>query len=145
MVAPGPVDEVWPAMIVGAPIAAGLPVTLMRPASHRHPFVSTRDVAAYCTAVIGRPEAVNQRVAVGGPLSMTWPEVVGVYERVTGRPVDTYFVDFGEPLPGAPEFVSAMMSGMESADIDIDMSATSLAYGITPTPLESAVAAMAVA
>jgi NADH dehydrogenase len=145
VVAPGPFDEVWPAMIVGAPVAAGQPVTLMRPANHRHPFVSVRDVAAYCTAVIGRSDAVDQRLAVGGPTSLTWPQVVEVYERVLGRPVETRYVDFGQRLPGTPAFISSMMTGFESADVDIEMAATSAAYGITPTPLESAVAAMATA
>lgn len=143
VVAPGPFVEIWPAMIVGAPAAAGQPVTLMQPANHRHPFVSVRDVAAYCTAVIGRPDAVNQRLAVGGPTSLTWPQVVEVYERVLGHPIETRYVAFGEPLPGAPAFVSSMMAGFESADVDIEMGGTSTAYGITPTPLESAVAAMA--
>lgn len=145
VLAPGPFDEVWPAMIVGAPVAAGQPVTLMQPANHRHSFVSVRDVAAYCTAVIGRPDAVDQRLAIGGPTSLTWPQVVEVYERVLGRPIETRYVDFGEPLPGAPDLISSMMAGFESADVDIDMDATSAAYGITPTPLESAVAAMATA
>lgn len=143
VLAPGSFTEIWPAMIVGAPTAAGQPVTLMRPATHRQSFVSVRDVAAYCTAVIGRPEAVGRRLAIGGPHSLTWPQVVEVYERVLGRPIETRYVDYGEPLPGAPDLIAAMMTGFESADVDIDMAQTSVKYGITPTPVQAAIEAMA--
>lgn len=143
VIAPGPFDEVWPAMVVGAPVAAGDPVTLMRPANHRHPFVSVLDVARYCTAVLGRSDALDTRLAVGGPRSLTWPQVVQTYEQVLGQRIETRSVDHGEPLPGAPPLITAMMTGFESADVDIDMSTTCAVYDIVPTPLDAAVATMA--
>jgi NADH dehydrogenase len=142
VVAPGPFDEVWPAAVVGGPAAAGLPVTLVRPGTHRHCFVSARDVAAYCMAVLGRADCVGERVAVGGPQNLSWRDVVAVYEAVLGQTIEVSYVDPGEPLPGAPPVFSAMMAGFESGHVEVDMAVTSARFGITPTPLESVVAAM---
>lgn len=142
IIAPGPFDEVWPATIVGAPAAAGVPVTLVRPATHRHSFVSATDVARYSVAVLGRADTVGERLAVGGPDNLTWHDVVQVYEKVLGRPIAVRHIDPGEDVPGAPAVISQMLAGFEAGHVDIDMATTSARFGIPPTPLSSVVAAM---
>lgn len=142
VVAPGPFDEVWPAAVVVAPAMAGQPVTLVRPGTHRHSFVSVNDVAAYCTAAIYRPDTVGERVVVGGPQNLSWQDVVAVYERASGQTVDVRYVDPGQELPGAPPVFTAMMAGFESGHVEVDMRATSERFGITPTPWEAVATAM---
>lgn len=143
IIAPGPFDEVWPAGVVGAPAAAGLPVTLVSPGRHRHSFVSAADVADYCVAVLGRADTAGERLAIGGPQNLTWRDVVQVYEQVWGREVPVRFVEPGEEIPGASPVMAQMLAGFEAGHVDIDMSETAARFGITPTPLAAAVQAMA--
>lgn len=142
IIAPGPFDEVWTAAVVGGPIAAGAPVTLVRPGTHRHSFVSAADVAAYCAAALGRAEAVNKRLVVGGPANLTWLDVVAVYEEVLDRAIQVRFINPGEPLPGVPPGFSDLLAGFEAGHADIDMSALPELYGIEPTPLRTVVERM---
>jgi uncharacterized protein YbjT (DUF2867 family) len=110
ILAPTAFMEVWPAMVVGMPILQGRSVTLVGEGRRRHSFVSNRDVAAFGVAAADRPEARNQYLALGGPEPLSWREVVGTYERVLGRSIPVEFVGMGDPVPGLPDPMPALLS-----------------------------------
>ncbi|MCU0510899.1 MAG: SDR family oxidoreductase [Anaerolineae bacterium] len=65
ILAPGIFAEVWFGMVLGMPLMNNAPVTLVAPASHRHTFVSSRDVAAYAVAAVDHPSARDKRIPIG--------------------------------------------------------------------------------
>ena len=142
ILAPTAFMEVWPAMVVGLPIVMGQPVTLMGEARSRISFVSVADVAAYAVAAVEHPAAVNRFLVISGPQALSYREVVGVYERVLGRSIPVNFVPLGEPLPGLPPSMSAMLAGMDF-DAIVDSSETAREFGIRQTSLEGLVRRMA--
>lgn len=51
--------EVWAGMVIGIPLQAGAPVTLVDEANHRHAHISEADVAAFAVAAVENPLAGN--------------------------------------------------------------------------------------
>jgi uncharacterized protein YbjT (DUF2867 family) len=141
ILAPTAFMEVWPAMVVGMPALQGRPVTLVGEARRRHSFVSNRDVAAFAISAVERPEARNQYLAVGGPEPLSWREVVATYERVLGRSIPVEFVAMGEPVPGLPDPMPALLAGMETYDSDVEMEEIARTFDVSLTRLETFVRA----
>ena len=108
----------------------GQPVTLMGEARTKNSFVSAADVAAYAVAAVEHPVAVNRFLVISGPQALCYRDVVGVYERVLGRSIPVNFVPLGEPLPGLPPTMSAMLAGMDfDAIVDLSETARNSASG----------------
>ena len=137
ILAPTAYMEVWPAMVVGMPALQGRPVTLVGEGRRRHSFVSNRDVAAFGVAAVDRPEARNQYLAIGGPEPLSWRDVVATYERVLGRSIPVEFVAIGEPVPGLPDPMPALLAGMETYDSVVEMEETSSSFAGPLTRLET--------
>ena len=137
ILAPTAYMEIWPAVVVGMPVLQGRPVTLVGDARRRHSFVSNRDVAALAVAALDHPAARDAYLPVGGPEPLTWRDVVAVYERVLGRPIEVHSVAPGEPVPGLPEAMGPLLAGMETYDSALDTAELARAYGVRLTPLES--------
>jgi uncharacterized protein YbjT (DUF2867 family) len=137
ILAPTAYMEIWPAMVVGMPALQGRPVTLVGEGRRSHSFVSNRDVAAFGVAVVDRPEARNQYLAIGGPEPLSWRDVVATYERVLGRSIPVEFVAMGEPVPGLPDPMPALLAGMETYDSVVEMEETSSTFDVPPTRLET--------
>jgi uncharacterized protein YbjT (DUF2867 family) len=137
IVAPTAFMEVWPAMVVGMPILQGRSVTLVGESNRRHSFISNRDVAAFSVAAADRLEARNQYLALGGPESLSWREVVATYERVLGRSIPVEFVGMGDPVRGLPDPMPALLSGMETYDSVVEMEETSRIFDVPLTSLET--------
>lgn len=76
--------EIWIGMVVGMPLMAQQPVTLIGQGDHRHNMVSEADVAAFALAAVDNPRAANQRISIGGPASYTWTEIVDRVGRAMG-------------------------------------------------------------
>jgi NADH dehydrogenase len=136
ILAPTPFMEVWPAMVVGMPALQGQPVTLVGEGRRRHSFISNRDVAAFAVAAVDRPEARDQYLAIGGPEPLTWRDVVATYEHVLGHPIRVEFVAMGEPVPGLPDPMPALLAGMETYDSIVEMEETSSTFDVPLTRLE---------
>jgi uncharacterized protein YbjT (DUF2867 family) len=128
--------ESWVGMVVGMPLGAGQPVTLVGEGRRMHSFVSVVDVAAFATAAVGHPATVNQHLAIGGPEALSWCDVVDTFERVMGREVPLRFISPGEPVPGAPEIVTHMLPALETFDSPIPMTETARTFGVRQTTLE---------
>ncbi len=137
ILAPTAFMEVWPAMVVGMPVLQGQTVTLVGEGSRRHSFVSNRDVAAFAVAAVDNAAAHNQHLAIGGPEALTWREVVATYERVLERSIPVEYVAIGEPVPGLPDPMPAMLAGMETYDSVVEMEETSRTFGVPLTTLET--------
>lgn len=139
ILAPTAFMEFWPAMVVGMPALQGRPVTLVGEGSRRHSFVSNRDVAAFAVAAVDNPAARNRHLAIGGPEALTWREVVATYEHVLERSIPVEFVAMGEPVPGLPEPMPAMLAGMETYDSVVEMEEISRTFAVSLTKLETCV------
>jgi NADH dehydrogenase len=137
ILAPTPFMEVWPAMVVGMPALQGRPVVLVGEGRRRHSFVSNRDVAAFAVAAVDHPAARDQYLAIGGPEPLSWLEVVATYERVLGHPIAVEFVAAGEPVPGLPDPMPALLAGMETYDSIVGMGETSGTYDVPLRTLET--------
>jgi NADH dehydrogenase len=129
--------ESWPARVVGAPALAGAPVVIVGEGRRRHTFVAEDDVAAFAVAAVDSPQAINQRVAIGGPEALSWRDVVALYERVVGRPLEVRFVSAGEPVPGLPPAVLPLLASFDTYDSVFDTQQPASLFGITLTSLET--------
>ena len=65
ILSPNSIMEVWVAMVVGAPVQAGQPVTLVGDANHKHSFVSMADVVEFAAAFLENPAAENAKFLIG--------------------------------------------------------------------------------
>lgn len=142
ILAPDIFMEVWVPTVVGQAVAAGRPATLVEPATHRHAFVSMRDVAAYAIAALDHPAARDATLPIGGPEALSWRDVVAVFERVLGRSIDVRMVPPGTTIEGVPEAILPLLAGFEQYESPIDMMDSAATFGIEPTPLETVLRAM---
>jgi uncharacterized protein YbjT (DUF2867 family) len=136
ILAPTVFMEVWAPAVVGLPALQGRPVTLVAEGRRRHSFVSMRDVAAFAVAVVDHTEARNRYLPVGGPEALSWRDVVATYERVLGRDLPVELVAPGEPVPGLPDPMPALLASMETYDSEVDMDETARTFGVELTRLE---------
>lgn len=134
--------EVWVGSVVGRPLMAGQPITLVGEAKRKHSFVSRADVAAYATAAVDNPAARNRRLLIGGPEGLSWRDVVAVCTRVLGRELTVRFVTRGETGPDLDEGVIGLLAGMEMYDSVVGMGELSHTFGVEPTPVEVVVGRM---
>lgn len=137
IVAPTAFIEVWPAMVVGMPALQGQAVTLVGEGRRRHSFISNCDVAAFAVAAVDNSQARNQFLALGGPQPLSWRDVVAAYERVLGRDIPVNWVAPGEPVPGMPDWKSALLAAQETYDSAVPMDETAAQFGVTLTSLEA--------
>jgi uncharacterized protein YbjT (DUF2867 family) len=137
ILAPNFFMESWVSMVVGIPLAAGAPVTLVGEGRRQHSFVSALDVAAFAAAAVGHPAAMNQYIPIGGPEPLSWCDVVVTFERLMGQEIPMRFISPGEPVPGAPEIVNTILPALETFDSPVPMTETARTFGVELTPLES--------
>ena len=134
--------DVWIPMLVGGRVQAGQPVTLVGQGLRKHSMISAADVAAFATASVGHPDALDRTVPLGGPAPVSWRDIVDACERQLGHPVEVRHVEPGEALPGLPDVVSHFAAALDSYDSPVEMTRTASAFGVRLTPLEDFVAGM---
>jgi NADH dehydrogenase len=98
--------------------------------------VSEDDVAAFGIAAVNHPDAINQHLPIGGPQALSWRDVVGVYQRVLGRPIEMRFVAPGAPIPGIPQSLLPLLANFDTYDTDFDTEPLARKFGVRLTPLE---------
>ena len=136
ILAPSVFMEIWIGMIVGVPLMAQQPISLIGRGDHRQNFVSEADVAAFALAAADNPRAANQRISIGGPASYTWTEVVNAAGHAIGRQLPVQYLPLGSELPLLPPTVSELLNGMETFETFVDMAETAPAYGVRLTTLD---------
>jgi uncharacterized protein YbjT (DUF2867 family) len=139
ILAPNFFMESWVGMVVGIPLQARQPVTLVGEGQRLHSLISVGDVAAFATAALGHPAAINQRLVLGGPEPLAWRGIVGAFGQVLGQELPVQFVAPGEPIPGLPDMVPGVLAAMETYDSPIPMDDTARVFGVEQTTLVSVV------
>lgn len=139
VLAPNFFMESWVGMVVGIPLQAGQPITLVGEAQRLHSLISVGDVAAFAAATVGHPAAMNQRLALGGPEPLTWRAIVDTFSQVLGQELPVQFVAPGKPIPGLPDVVPPVLAGMEGYDSPIPMDETARIFGVEQSTLISVV------
>jgi NADH dehydrogenase len=128
--------EIWIGMTVGLPLMNRQPITLIGQGDHHHNFISEADVAAFALAVVDNPQAVNQRLDIGGPTSYTWTQIVNTAGQVMGADLPVQYLPLGSEVPLLPPEAGNLLNGMETFETYIDMTETAPAYGVTLTTLD---------
>jgi NADH dehydrogenase len=134
--------EVWFGMVVGMPLGAGQPVTIVGAGQRRHSFVSARDVAAFAVSALGRREAANRTLVIGGPEALSWRDVVATAEAIVGGPIPVRNLEPGQAIPGLPDVVAMLAAGMDTYDSPIDMTETAYDFGVSLTPADTVLRSM---
>jgi NADH dehydrogenase len=128
--------EVWIGMVVGIPLMAQQPITLIGQGDHRHNLVSEADVAAFGVAAVDNPRAANQRIAIGGPASYSWTDIVNAISAAMRAPLPVRYLPLGSEVPLLPPEVGNLLNGMETFETFVDMTETAPAYGVKLTTLD---------
>jgi NADH dehydrogenase len=134
---PGIFMEVWIGAVVGIPLQAGQPVTLVGRGDHKHAFVSVQDVAAYAVAAVDNLTAYNQAIEINGPTSCSWTEIVEAVGEAMGQQLPINYVPMGKPIPLIPEIMVPLLNAFETYEDYIDMRETAAIYGVEPTPVST--------
>ena len=137
ILAPNFFRESWVGMVVGIPLQAGQPITLVGDGQRLHSLISVRDVAAFATAAVGHPSAINRRLALGGPEPLSWRGIVKTFGETMGQELRVQFVPPGKEIPGLPEMVPAVLAGMETYDSPIPMEEMARAFGVEQVRLST--------
>lgn len=127
--------ETWIGLVVGIPLTAHQPITLVGEGKRFHSLISIQDVAAFAVAAVGHPSAINQRLILGGPEPLSWCGIVDAFGQALGKPLSVNFVQPGEPIPLVPDIVPGMLAAMETYDSPIPMEETSRVFNVPLTPL----------
>jgi uncharacterized protein YbjT (DUF2867 family) len=137
VLAPNFFMESWVGMVVGIPLQARQPVTLVGEGQRLHSLISVGDVAAFAAATVGHPATINKRLLLGGPEPLSWRGIVDTFGQVLGQELPVQFVAPGEPIPGLPEMVPPVLAGMETYDSRIPMEEMARMFGVEQTTLTS--------
>jgi uncharacterized protein YbjT (DUF2867 family) len=132
----------WIGMVVGIPLQTWQPVTLVGQGQRLHSLISVGDVAAFATAAVGNPKAINQKLALGGPEPISWRGIVRTFDQLLGQEIPVHFALPGEPIPGLPEMVPPVLAAMETYDSIIPMEQIADTFDVQLTPLSSFVSNM---
>lgn len=135
IIAPNFFMESWVGMVVGIPLQAHQPVTLVGEGRRLHSLISIVDVAAFSVAAVGNPAAINQRLVLGGPEPLSWRSIVDTFSQVLGQPIPVQYIPPGEAIPELPEIFSSVLAGMETYDSPIPMEDTARTFGVEQTTL----------
>lgn len=131
---PAIIYEVLANMVIGIPLQAGEPVSLIGDGSHRHSYIAEADLAAFAVAAVDNPAAYNARLEIGGP-SYSWQEIVDAAASVVGRELPVRFLAAGSELPLLDPGVGAWLSTFETYEDFIDMGDAPTHFEVEITPL----------
>jgi NADH dehydrogenase len=134
---PGVFMEIWIGAVVGIPLRAGQPVTLVNKGATKVPFVAMPDVAAYAIVSTLHPAAKNAEIYIAAPRAYTWTEAVEAAGRAMGITLPVNYVPLGAPVPLLPEAMQGLIGTMEMHDWEIPMDETSKMFGIEPTSMDA--------
>ena len=136
IIAPNAFMESWIAMIVGIPVVTGQPVTVVGSGERKHSFVSRGDVAAFTMAAVDNPQAINQRLVIGGPEPLSFRDAAKIFEKILSQEIPVHSVPPGTLLPGLPETESLLAATFDQYDSPDEMNELTQKYSLTLTPLE---------
>ena len=127
--------DVWVPAVVGGPALRGDPVVLVGEGNRRHSMIAVRDVASFTVACLDHPAAERETIPLGGPGAVSWRDVVRTFEDALGREVDVRTVPPGDPVPGLPDVMVQLVTGMETYDSVLDMDVIRATFDVRQTSL----------
>jgi uncharacterized protein YbjT (DUF2867 family) len=136
IIAPDAFMDFWTALVVGMPALSRQPVTLVGSGSCKHSFIFTGDIVKFIVASMNNPNAISQKLTIGGPEALSYREVVATFERVLGRKILVHTVAPGAPVPGLPEPVAQFLGATEVYNSVIDTTEVAKTFGVRLTSLE---------
>ncbi len=135
ILAPNAFMESWPGRVVGGPAMAGREIVLVGEGKRRHAFIAEHDAAQFAVAAVMNPAARNRRLSLGGPVALSWLDVVRQYEEALGRPLPVRHVAPGAEVEGIMPTLLALLAGYDLFDSDFDTSAIASEFDVKQTPL----------
>jgi NADH dehydrogenase len=136
--------EFWAAM-VGEPIIKAGKTTIFGKGDNPINFVSAEDVARFSVMALSDPRMRNEIIEIGGPENLTFNQVAGLFEKISGQPAKITHV----PLPimrvmrlmmrPFNPMLSVQITGgiiMDTENQACDMSATLQKFPVKLTRLE---------
>lgn len=133
---PAIIYEVLANMVIGLPLQAGEPVSLIADGSHRHAYIAEADLAAFAVAAVDNPVAHNVCLEIGGP-SYSWREIVDAAGEAVGRELPVRFFAPGQDLPLLDPSLNGWLSVFETYEDFIDMGDAPARFGVEITPLNT--------
>jgi NADH dehydrogenase len=98
-------------------------------------MIAVRDVAAFTVACLDHPAAERETIPLGGPGAVSWRDVVRTFEEALGREVDVRTVPPGDPVPGLPDVMVQLVTGIETYDSVLDMDVIRATFDVRQTSL----------
>jgi uncharacterized protein YbjT (DUF2867 family) len=138
IMAPEPIMEAWFSASIIPALMANRPVTLVGEGDRHHSFVSIHDVASFITSSVGNPSARNTYIPIGGPKAISWTDIIGTFESLLGKRVPIVSVPPGTEIPGMPEGMQELLTGMETYDSVVDSTRMAKTLGVKQTNIEEA-------
>jgi NADH dehydrogenase len=138
IVAPEPIMETWFNAMIAPALKANRPVTLAGEGNRRHSFISIQDVASFITSSVGNPSARNLYMPIGGPKTISWNELISIYESLLGKRIPVVHVPIGTEIPGMSEGMQELLDGMGMYDSAVDTVRLSKLFGVKQTSIEDA-------
>jgi uncharacterized protein YbjT (DUF2867 family) len=142
IIAPNYFMESWVGMVVGMPLQAHQPVTLVGRGQRLHSIISISDVASFVVASIGHSCAINQKLLLGGPDPVSWCDIIDTFSQELGQPVPVRFITPGQSIPGLPEIIPMTLTDMETYDSPVHMDGLAKNFGVQQTDLSTVVRRM---
>lgn len=134
--------EVWIGAVMGIPLKARKPITLVEGGKKRHSFISVSDVAALAVATVHNEDAYDHEIAMGSSPSVTWTQIAEMVGRAVGQPIPVNYVHIGEEVPLLPDAMVQLLYALETYETHIDMSEIAHAFKLQLTPIEGIVQGM---
>lgn len=134
---PEPFIEVWVEMVVAGPALSGGEVVYIGSGERRHSMISIHDVAQFVVASVHNPAAHHRRLELGGPEPISWKDAVAAFERALGRSLVQRSVPPGEPVPGVPDQILALLTAFDTYDSAIDATELAEEFGVRQMSLDA--------
>ena len=129
IIAPNPFMDVWIPMVIGGPITAGRPVTLVG-GNRKHSMIASVDVAKFIMAFVDSPKAINKRLIIGGPQAISFRDAVAACERTLNRKIPVQTAVPMQSIQGFPDNLLGLLAGLDTYDSPIEMTELNKAFGI---------------
>jgi uncharacterized protein YbjT (DUF2867 family) len=134
--------EIWIGAVVGIPLKANQPVTLVEGGKKRHAFISVGDVAAVAVAAVRNESVYDHELAIGGSPSVTWTQIADMVGQTVGQTLPVNYVRMGEKVPLLPDVMVQLLYATETYETHIDMSEICQSLNLRLTPLENVIHGM---
>ncbi len=111
--------DVWIPIIVGSALQQNRPVWLVGSGERRHSFIAVSDVAEFALAAIGNQTARNRRIPLGGPVAISWRDIIALVEERSDQPIPVNSMPMGQVPPELSELITGLLTGLEMGEVII--------------------------